>query len=288
VSTPQPPRRRRIAGESKPEAPAAPPEPPQKSSSRKKSARKGAAPVIPPHRLAPARAKAEPAPDVEPEAEAVPQTEAPDTETAEAPAARTSPVARPRKKPRKVKEVVEADGPTVAARSDDSAGRRLSPAVYGISLIAAGAVVFGLFFGLKGWNDWNDSHNIVEGHDKAAATAASAAETIFSYRYDKLDDHLDDAKATMTPSFAKKFETISPALNDLAPQRKIQVKASTRDAAAIDCGTKCDAKRAEVLVFIDQARLADGSTQPTVFANRITLSMVKSNGHWLVNNIKAL
>ena len=89
-------------------------------------------------------------------------------------------------------------------------------------------------------------------------------------------------------SFAKKFESIAPALQDLAPQRKIQVKATVRNAAPVECGDSCSADRATVLVFIDQARVADDAEEPTVFGNRIELMMVERDGRWLVNEIKAL
>ena len=259
---PQPPRRRRIAGESKPAAPA-----PAKPAARRK----------PPKPAKPAKAAsvAKPA-----------KTEKP----APAPSPKPPKVAKPPRPRQKPAPAVEPE-PVVAASSPDETAepsRRPSLPILGLVAIAVAAVVFGVVFGIRGWNDWQDSRGVVDAHEKAASTASSAAETIFSYEYDKLDDHLDDAKATMTSSFAKKFESISPALNDLAPQRKIQVKASTRDAAAVDCGSTCDPDRAEVLVFIDQARLADGSKEPTVFANRITMSMVKHDGRWLVDDIKAL
>lgn len=273
MSTPQPPRRRRIAGESKPAAPAALPKPIKKS--RKPAARRSApeSPAKPPP---PSPRRPTKAP--EPASKPVPE---PDVESVEAPTTVPT-VARPKKK------VEKPEKPEKPEKLPSDKRRRPSAAVVGVALIAVGAVAFGVIFGIRGWNDWHDTHGIVATHDKAAAAASSSAETIFSYRYDKLDDHLDDSKATMTASFAKRFETIAPALNDLAPQRKIQVKASTRDAAAIDCGSKCSPNRADVLVFIDQARLADGAKEPTVFANRVTLKMVKQDGRWLVNDIKAL
>ena len=150
------------------------------------------------------------------------------------------------------------------------------------------AVVFGAVFGIRGVIEWRDDNSIVEAHEKAATAAASAGETIFTYQYNQLDEHLKDAKATMTPTFAKKFESIAPALQDLAPQRKIQVKATVRNAAAEECGDKCSPDRATMLVFIDQARVADGAEKPTVFGNRIELMMVERDGRWLVDEIKAL
>ncbi|WP_410920873.1 hypothetical protein, partial [Pseudomonas aeruginosa] len=82
--------------------------------------------------------------------------------------------------------------------------------------MVVGALVFGAFFGYRGVAEWRQTHGVDGAHEQAAETAASEAETIFTYRYDQLDQYLEDSKDVMTPSFAKDFETISPALNDLA------------------------------------------------------------------------
>ncbi len=183
--------------------------------------------------------------------------------------------------------------PEVSPPTADSSTRRFSvPRVSGrlgaLVALTVAAVVFGAVFGIRGLMEWRDNSGIAEAHEKAATTAASSGETIFTYQYNQLDDHLKDAKALMTPTFAKKFESIAPALQELAPQRKIQVKATVRNAAPIECGDTCRADRVTVLVFIDQARVADGSKEPTVFGNRIELNMIERDGRWLVNNIKAL
>ena len=242
MSTPQPPRRRRIAGESKPGTPAP-----------KTSVVKRAAKLRPPSKTPPATPSKPAAP--------------------EAPARTTTPPAPP-------------------AATDATSRRFRVPRVsrqFGILVaLTIAALAFGAVFGVRGLLEWRDNSGIVEAHEKAATTAASAGETIFTYQYNQLDDHLRDSKAIMTPSFGKKFESIAPALRDLAPQRKIQVKATVRNAAAIECGDSCRSDRATILVFIDQARVADGAKEPTVFGNRIKLEMVNEDGSWLVNNISAL
>lgn len=124
--------------------------------------------------------------------------------------------------------------------------------------------------------------------EDASDAAAVAAETIFTYQWNKLKQHLSASKDLMTPKFGKRFEDISPALSALAPQRRIQVKAVVRNAATIECGSSCANDKAKVLVFIDQARVADGADQPTMFGNRIEMTMVKRDGDWLVDNVKAL
>ena len=245
MSTPQPPRRRRIAGESKPGAPA------PKTSVVKRTAK-----LRPTSKTEPPKKTSTPKP---PAPEAPPRPAASET---------PAPAAEPRTRRFSVPRVSGRLGALLA--------------------LTLAAVVFGAVFGARGFTEWRDANGIVEAHEKAATTAAPAGETIFTYQYNQLDDHLKDAKAIMTPSFAKKFESIAPALQDLAPQRKIQVKATVRNAAAIECGDKCRADRATVLVFIDQARVADGAKEPTVFGNRIELMMVERDGRWLVDNIKAL
>ncbi|MDR6118639.1 Mce-associated membrane protein [Aeromicrobium sp. SORGH_AS981] len=295
MSTPEgPKKRRRIAGESTPGA--ARPSVPAKKVVRRPVARPGA--------------------PVEPEPTPVDESTVEEQEVAQ-----PTPPAAPRVAPRVGRRTgATADAaastpmPTPAAdeRTDDpaaeppesgsgtgtdvesgdaggGAGRRaLDPARIVLVGVAVLAVVFGAFFGYRGVADWRETHGVDGAHDKAAEAAASAAETIFTYRYDRIQQYLDDSSDVMTPSFAKDFESISPALRDLAPQRKIQVQATTRDSAAMSCGDDCRRDRATVLVFVDQARLADGSEVPTVFGNRVEMTMVERDGRWLVDDIKAL
>jgi Mce-associated membrane protein len=242
------PPRRRIAGESKPGTPA------PKTSVVKKAAKRRPTPKTQPKKAAPKKsAPKPPAPDV--------------TSTSVAP---------------------DVPSTAVEPRTRRFRMQRMSTRLGALVALTVAAVVFGAVFGIKGFMDWRNDSGIVEAHEKAATTAAEAGETIFTYQFNQLPSHLEDAKATMTPSFAKKFESIAPALQELAPQRKIQVKATVRNAAAIECGNKCRDDRATILMFIDQARVAADAEKPTVFGNRIKLMMVERDGRWLVNNIDAL
>jgi Mce-associated membrane protein len=247
VSTPQPPRRRRIAGESKPGVTA--PKPSVKKGAKLRPTSRTKTPKSSPPPKAPAPKP--PAPEARPTAPETPP---------EAAVSRTRRFMVP----------------------------RVSGRLGSLVALTVAALVFGAVFGVRGFLEWRGGSGVVEAHEKAATAAASAGETIFTYQYNQLDEHLKDSKAIMTPTFAKKFESIAPALQDLAPQRKIQVKATVRNAAAKECGDSCRADRATVLVFIDQARVADDAEKPTVFGNRIELNMVERDGRWLVNEIKAL
>jgi Mce-associated membrane protein len=250
------PRRRRIAGEPGPAAPAAK-KPPVRRLPLKK-------PVV-------AKAPGNDAP-----VQAGPVKQAPVKQRSAAPAAvptRTPAVREPRE-PR-------APGSRPARRDL----LWLVPA----TLVAIAALVAGVLLVVDPPGGGSTSGGALDSSRRqASSSAASAAETIFSFRYDQLDDHLATSKALMTPEFSGEFDKIAPALTELAPQRKIVVQAVARESAAMPCGSSCSATKADVLVFVDQARLVGDSKQPTVFANRIKVSMVKGDDGWLVDDIRAL
>ena len=182
-----------------------------------------------------------------------------------------------------------ADLPAAPPRSDAvrPPRRKLSAAFVTALIVALASVGFGAYGVWHGIDEWRSS-SVVEAREAATDAAASATEKIFTYRYNELDEHMRESQATMTPKFAKKFRSISPALNALAPQRKIQVKAVVRHAAAKECGDTCSPQKATVLIFFDQARLSADTDKPTVFGNRIEVFMVQRDDKWLVDDIKAL
>lgn len=220
-----------------------------------------------------------------------PQAPAPEPTSAETPKPAKPKLPKRPKTPRAEEPQAPAqpDLPAAPPRPEAVRVPRAKPsATFVVLLVAAVAAASFAGFGIwRGVDQWRDD-NIAASREQAADAAASAAETIFSYHYSKLDAHVREAQKTMTPSFAKKFKSISPALNALAPQRKIQVKAVVRNAATVECGDKCRSDRATVLIFIDQARVTAEADRPTVFGNRIQLSMARYDGKWLVSNVKAL
>lgn len=294
-----PSRRRRIAGESKPSDARVPGA--AKKVVRRPVARPGA-PVPPPadepRTIEAATPEVEDAAAAPPEVEEAQEADVDDTVVA-APAPRVAP--RVGRRPRPAADETPADAPPAGepsaedASNDAPAGAaatrtRRRPPLGRVVLVAAtlAALALGAVLGTRGFLEWRETHGVEGAHQQAAEAAATAAETIFTYRYDQLETYLEDSQDLMTPSFAQDFETISPALSDLAPQRQIQVEATTRDSAPLGCGDDCRRDEAQVLVFVDQARLADGTEVPTVFGNRVRFDMVERDGRWLVDDITAL
>ena len=177
--------------------------------------------------------------------------------------------------------------PKPAREPSDLDLRWLAPAV----LVTVVALVAGVLLMVKGVqhirSDSGDD-SLDSSRQQAVSAAGTAAQTIFSFSSDKLEEHESASTALMTPSFAKDFEKVAPALTDVTANRKIVVKAVAREAAPLACGDECSADKVNVLIFLDQARLVGASKEPTVFANRIAVSVVKTDGGWLVNNVRAL
>ena len=278
-----PVRRRRIAGESTPSAP-----PAEKRSIVPKPAKKKTADKTPV-----AKESAKKGQSSKPPVTKAPPVKAPFKKVASAPAANANATLidnavtdaprapKPYAEPKPAKERAPRDKVGVPS---GATLLRLLPFI----ILAVAALVFGGWSVASGVSDVRAQRGIDAAHAKATTAASQAAETVFTYQYNKLDDHLKASKKLMTPTFQKEFDSIAPALNDLAPQRKIVVLSKTRDAAPVECGSSCSKNKASVLVFLDQARLVGDSTKPTVFGNRIVIDMVKSHGKWLVSNILAL
>lgn len=244
-----PVRRRRIAGESKPEAPV----------------KKRSAPKVPARKAAAKKAAMQKA----------------------APQAKVAPPAKAVSSPKTVRPAM----PTLPASDRDASGalgldlRWIVPAV----LVAVAAIVAGVLLTVNGVQHMRGGGDELDSsREQAVSAAGSAAETIFSFSSDKLGEHESASKALMTKSFAKDFAKVAPALTEVTAGRKVQVKAVAREAGPMACGDECSSSKVDVLVFLDQARLVGTSTKPTVFANRISVSMTKTDDGWLVNNIRAL
>ena len=209
----------------------------------------------------------------------------------------TSPVKPAAKLPKKVATptkrvaapVRQSQTASTSSRDGAAMPRPAAKKLVPLFVAAIMALALGGWASYQGYEELRSNDGDRQSSEKAASSAATAAaETIFSYSFDKLPEHLTESKKLMTASFAKDFEKIAPALDEIAPQRRVQVEAVGRNAAALSCGDECAPGTVNVLVFLDQARLVDGSKQPDVIGNRITMKMVHRGGVWLVADIRAV
>ncbi|MBM9464874.1 hypothetical protein JL108_15590 [Aeromicrobium sp. YIM 150415] len=221
------------------------------------------------------------------------------------PRATPRPVARPVRRPRDEESTSsEATSPAPARdRGGDDAGQSSTRTRRPRLRLPAGSLpwraivavlVLALGLGLAGWGAWSlrgGGEGALDAAQRQASRAAGeAAETVFTFSHDDLDAHEENSKALMTDDFAKEFDKVAPSLRDIAPQREFEVQAQVQDAGAVPCGDDCSTDSVQVLVFVDQVRLIAGQEDeaPTVLGNRVTMTMVKERGTWLVDEIQAL
>lgn len=184
-----------------------------------------------------------------------------------------------------VKKPEAEAAPPASAAPAGATGRRLSglPAAGMAAVaVAVASLVFAAFGVAHGVTEWR-AHSVSEARGDASQAAANAAQTIFTFDYNRLPQWSSTSKSLMTPTFAREFQSNVRALSQVAPAQKIQAKAVVRNAATLECGDQCRPDKATVLVFIDQAVITAQSKQPKIEGESVRMFMVKRDGKWLVN-----
>lgn len=117
----------------------------------------------------------------------------------------------------------------------------------------------------------------------ALNTAEKYAVDFGSYDYSKLDQNFTLVSSHLTKSFAAKYQQISQQLKSVIVQYKGKSTA-TVEGAGISSFT---AKRAVVVLFLDQTVTTTQSKQPRVDRNRLTMTLQRQpDGIWLISNLK--
>ena len=124
----------------------------------------------------------------------------------------------------------------------------------------------------------------VDARDEATAAASAALPRMLGYRHATIAQDLDDATEVMTPKFAKKYTELTPQLVTTAQQRKIDVTATVREIAALECGQECSTSRVRLLAFVDQSRTIAGEPGSPA-ALSVVVQMREVDGEWKVDDL---
>jgi Mce-associated membrane protein len=135
--------------------------------------------------------------------------------------------------------------------------------------------------GVKAWR----GQQAEQARGDAAAAGRKAAETALSYDYRSLDKSFADARATMTPDFAAKFDETAKVAGELATKTKATVRAEVREVGVRDG----DANRVTLVIFVNQTTTSTITQgKPRVDLNRTRFTMVRNGDRWLVQEIAGL
>lgn len=118
---------------------------------------------------------------------------------------------------------------------------------------------------------------------EAPSVAEKAAEAVLSYRYDTLDKDLTDARQYLSDDYAPSYMKSIRAVAGPAASVQATVRAQVLNSGVVEAGPD----RSDVLLFVNQTTTSPSRSQPQTALNRVQFTMVRQNGTWVVNEIKA-
>jgi Mce-associated membrane protein len=160
-------------------------------------------------------------------------------------------------------------------------GRRWRPlVVLPAALLAASAIAAGLVF----WFLFRpDQLTNADAQQQVIAAAKEGTEAVLSYSPDNLDQSLATAKSHLTGGFLDEYsrftdEVVRPAVS----QRGVKTEANVARAAV----SEMDPGRAQVLVFVNQVTTSRERPSPALATSSVMVTMVRSDGRWLISEFK--
>jgi Mce-associated membrane protein len=179
---------------------------------------------------------------------------------------------------------------TTADTSDDTTTgetrRRLSaipviPVVLVLGLLAAGAVASWLYF-TQYRPDQQTDHAVAQSVVNAARDGTVA---LLSYKPDTLDKDFAAAKSHLTGDFLNYYNDFTKQVVTPAAQTKgVATTAQVVGAAP----SELHPDSAVVLVFVNQVTTSKERPDPAMASSSVKVSLVKSNGQWLINKFDPL
>jgi Mce-associated membrane protein len=119
----------------------------------------------------------------------------------------------------------------------------------------------------------------------AVGAASSDVATVLSYDYRHLDQDFAAAHRVMTASFRKQYDaTTEKGVQPLATRYHAVSDAQVSAAGVV----QANADRAIVLVFVNQTATNTQLTAPRLDRSRINVTLVRVNGHWLIDKLQTL
>jgi Mce-associated membrane protein len=156
-------------------------------------------------------------------------------------------------------------------------------------LLAGLALATLVFAGLSIWQVGQDdpsgsssSQELTPSDARDAQVAAErAAVAILAYDYRDLEGSRDEAVTYMTDDYLAKYDQLFDVLEQNAPNTKTIVRAELVASAVGLIGDD----RVQVLVFVNRPTLNAELTEPEIYKDQATLTMLEVDGEWLVDDM---
>ena len=167
---------------------------------------------------------------------------------------------------------------TSEGRSD---GVRRPPAAWLLALLAVVAL---LTVTLAAYAVTRPDHKAIE---EQARQAQSAAETaiaeVLSYDYRTLDEDERTATSFLTPRYQRDaYDDVWDTIARNAPETRTVVTATVVGSSIVRAGED----RTEVLVLVDRPTTNKKVTEPVVYEDHVTVTMVRTGDEWLIDDLR--
>ena len=135
---------------------------------------------------------------------------------------------------------------------------------------------------------WRQNGDLAEAKDLAAAeqsateAATRIAVSMTSYDYRSVDKDFAWIDEDGTSTFQRTFSESTKPIRQLITRTRATATGKVTDAA----GTADDVDHVEVLLFVDQELKRAGDSRSSVDSNRVVMTMVRSGGRWLVDDVE--
>lgn len=176
--------------------------------------------------------------------------------------------------------------------SDDAEARdRFQLVVAGLGTLLLLSLVALLTVTLLWQTDREDSDRAeqalirLEAGEQAEAAARKAVVAMTSYRYQSVEDDFAWVEEAGTAKFREQYSEVSKPVKELVVRLKARASGSVVASAPI----VKDADHVTVLLFVDQelsSEAASGRPSRGLDQPRVTMSMVRKDGRWLVDAVE--
>ncbi len=154
-----------------------------------------------------------------------------------------------------------------------------------VALVIAGlatALVVALVLLAAVWHGASERRSMDAAESDALEAARGYAVDVTTYDYAHLDEDFSWVDNGATPAFAKQYRDANKPLRSIIEKLKATAKGTVSEASA----KAQTPSKVKVLMFIDQSITNKTNKQTRSDHSRVVMSMVKRDGHWLVNDLQ--
>jgi Mce-associated membrane protein len=130
----------------------------------------------------------------------------------------------------------------------------------------------------------NSESSLSSARTSALAAAKSYAVDLASYNYQHLGQDFGKVLAESTPTFKQNFSQSSDALKTTLTRYDASASAKVVAAGLISATTS----RAVALIFLNQTVHNTIQTNKPTTESRVEVTLLRSGGHWLINQVSLL